>query len=196
MVEIGTTIKELRQAKRMSQKELAEHLHVTPQAVSKWELGKSYPDLDTLLQLSDFFHISTDKLLGNASPSFLEALFSKKGNRTMKKNAPESKPEYPKGPVPKAIKVENAANYLMITFDNGETRYLRSHYLDDYLDAYSLKKGRGKRRLLIGGGPATMWLGTEIEILNDGTVLLFGKDRYSPQELWYESRSRAIDLSE
>ena len=196
MVEIGTTIKELRQAKRMSQKELAEHLHVTPQAVSKWELGKSYPDLDTLLQLSDFFHISTDKLLGNASPSFLEALFSKKGNRTMKKNAPESKPEYPKGPVPKAIKVENAANYLMITFDNGETRYLRSHYLDDYLDAYSLKTGRGKRRLFFGGGPSTMWLGTEIEILEDGTVLLFGKDRYSPQELWYDSQSRAIYLSE
>lgn len=62
----------------------------------------------------------------------------------MKKNAPESKPEYPKGPVPKAIKVENAANYLMITFDNGETRYLRSHYLDDYLDAYSLKKDEEK----------------------------------------------------
>lgn len=63
----------------------------------------------------------------------------------MKKNAPESKPEYPKGPVPKAIKVENAANYLMITFDNGETRYLRSHYLDDYLDAYSLKKRTRKK---------------------------------------------------
>ncbi|MGH1749468.1 hypothetical protein [Enterococcus raffinosus] len=113
----------------------------------------------------------------------------------MKKNAPESKPEYPKGPVPKAIKVENAANYLMITFDNGETRYLRSHYLDDYLDAYSLKKGRGKRHLLLGG-PANIWFGSEFEILEDGTVLLFGKDRYSPQELWYESRSRAIDLSE
>lgn len=54
MVEIGTRLKELRQAKEMSQKQLADHLHVTPQTVSKWELNKSYPDLDTLLQLSDF----------------------------------------------------------------------------------------------------------------------------------------------
>ncbi len=188
MVEIGTNIRELRVAKKMSQKELAEHLHVTPQTVSKWELDKSYPDLDTLLQLSDFFHISTDKLLGNSKPSFLEALFSKKGANTMKNNEPDSKPKYPEGEVPKAVKVENAANILVITFDNGEIRYLKSHYINDYLDAYSLKKGHGKRRLLLGGGPATMWLGTEIELLEDGSVLIFGKDKYSPQELWYESQ--------
>lgn len=77
MVEVGPKIKELREAKKISQKELAEFLHVTPQAVSKWENSKSYPDLDTLLQLSRYFHISTDKLLGNSKPSFFAALFSK-----------------------------------------------------------------------------------------------------------------------
>lgn len=194
MVEIGTRLKELRQAKEMSQKQLADHLHVTPQTISKWELNKSYPDLDTLLQLSDFFQISTDKLLGNSKPSFLHALFSKKGENTMKKKETDSKPSYPKGDVPKAVKVENVANILIITFDNCDVRYLKSHYLNDYLDAYSLTKGRGKRRLLIGGGPTIMWLGTDIEILEDGTVLLFGKDSYSPQELWYESQSRATGL--
>lgn len=98
------------------------------------------------------------------------------------------KASYPEGDVPKAVRVENAANILVIEFDNGEKRYLKSHYINDYLDAYSLKRGRGKRRLLFWGGPANMWLGSEFEIQEDGTVILFGKDKYSPQELWYESQ--------
>lgn len=40
MVEIGNKIKELRESKNMTQKELAEFLNVTPQAVSKWERNK------------------------------------------------------------------------------------------------------------------------------------------------------------
>lgn len=106
----------------------------------------------------------------------------------MNKKEIDSKPSNPDGNIPKAINVENAANILVIEFDNGETRYLKSHYIKDYLDAYSLKRGHGKRRLLLWGGPAYMWLGSEFEILEDGTVLLFGKDKYSPQELWYESQ--------
>lgn len=41
MVEIGAKIRELREVKKMSQKDLADFLSVTPQAVSKWERNKS-----------------------------------------------------------------------------------------------------------------------------------------------------------
>ena len=71
MVEIGENIKKLRKAKRMTQKEVANQLNVTPQTISKWERNISYPDLDMLVRLSQLFHISTDALLGNTKPTFL-----------------------------------------------------------------------------------------------------------------------------
>lgn len=52
MVEIGENIKKLRKAKRMTQKEVANQLNVTPQTISKWERNISYPDLDMLVKLS------------------------------------------------------------------------------------------------------------------------------------------------
>lgn len=86
MVEIGENIKKLRKAKRMTQKEVANQLNVTPQTISKWERNISYPDLDMLVKLSQLFHISTDALLGNTKPTFFASLFSKrKRGKTMEK---------------------------------------------------------------------------------------------------------------
>lgn len=65
MVEIGKRLRNLRESKRMTQKEIAEKLNVTPQTISKWERDKSQPDLQTLLELSAFFDVSIDELLGN-----------------------------------------------------------------------------------------------------------------------------------
>lgn len=182
MVEVGTKIKELREAKKISQKELAAFLHVTPQAVSKWENNKSYPDLDTLVQLSRYFRISTDKLLGNSKPSFLAALFSK-GGTTMEETP--AKP-YPDGPVPKLTQVAVTASYLILTFDNGATRYLRSHLAQDQAAAYS-EKGADKRALLLAQSRQS-WLGTTSDILPDGTLVLNESDRYTPEKLWYDSQ--------
>ena len=52
---------------------------------------------------------------------------------------------------PKAVKVWLAANILAIEFDNGQTRYMRSHFIKDYLDAWSPTRGKGKRVNLIMG---------------------------------------------
>ena len=61
---IGSKIKEQRQQHEWSQKTVAERLHVSRQTISKWELGKSYPDLELLVALSKLFAVSTDELLG------------------------------------------------------------------------------------------------------------------------------------
>ncbi len=61
--------------------------------------------------------------------------------------------------LPKAVKVWMAANILAIEFDNGQTRYLRSHNIKDYISAWSLKKGKGKRVNLILP-PTWQWLGS------------------------------------
>ena len=52
MASVGTHIKRLRGAKRMTQEELAAQLHVTRQAVSAWETGKSLPDVETLERIA------------------------------------------------------------------------------------------------------------------------------------------------
>ena len=62
-MEIGKIIKENRSLKQLTQEELAQEFFVSRQLISKWENGKSYPDLEQLLKLSDFFDLTLDELL-------------------------------------------------------------------------------------------------------------------------------------
>ena len=61
---IGERIKMLRKQNNMTQENLAEHLCVSYQAVSKWETGLSSPDLSLIPPLTKLFNISADELLG------------------------------------------------------------------------------------------------------------------------------------
>ena len=56
-------LKELRKKNKYSQEYVAEQLNISRQAISHWENGKSYPDIDNLVLLADVFHISVDELL-------------------------------------------------------------------------------------------------------------------------------------
>lgn len=62
-------LKDAREAKGLSQSYVAEHLNITRQAISKWENGKSMPDLDNLIILSNLYEISLDELLGRTTSS-------------------------------------------------------------------------------------------------------------------------------
>lgn len=57
-----------RKAAKLSQEELAEAVGVSRQAVSKWELGESTPELDKLLALARAFGVTADELLSNSDP--------------------------------------------------------------------------------------------------------------------------------
>lgn len=59
----GEILSNLRKSKGLSQEQLASELNLTRQTISKWELNQSTPDLDYLVQLSDFFGVSTDYLI-------------------------------------------------------------------------------------------------------------------------------------
>lgn len=61
---IGENIRRLRREKGITQEVLAERLHVSAAAVSKWERGDSIPDIGMLLPLASYFNVSTDELLG------------------------------------------------------------------------------------------------------------------------------------
>ena len=56
-------IRTLRKLNKLSQEKLAELMNVSRQAIAKWELGKSYPDIDKLIEISNYFNISIDSLL-------------------------------------------------------------------------------------------------------------------------------------
>ena len=62
---LGEKIQTLRKQKGLSQEQLAEKITVSRQAVSKWELSESFPDVDNIVQLSNIFDVSTDYLLRN-----------------------------------------------------------------------------------------------------------------------------------
>lgn len=60
---LGQTISEIRKERKMTQEEFAQIFHVTRQTVSNWEKEKNYPDLETLIFMSDEFNISLDVML-------------------------------------------------------------------------------------------------------------------------------------
>ena len=62
-MELGGQIRKYRDALGLSQEELAEKIFVTRQSVSNWENGKTYPDLQSLLRLSEIFSLSLDELI-------------------------------------------------------------------------------------------------------------------------------------
>ncbi len=63
-IPIGSNIKRLRMESHMTQRELAGHLNVSVQAVSKWERDRAYPDLALLLPIARLFNVTLDELFG------------------------------------------------------------------------------------------------------------------------------------
>lgn len=61
---IGEVIKCRRQKKNITQAELAALLKVTPQAISRWEMGISYPDIAMVPKISKVLQVTADELLG------------------------------------------------------------------------------------------------------------------------------------
>ncbi len=59
----GATIKRLREAKRMTQAQLAEKLCVSDKTISKWETAKGFPDISLLEPLANILHVSLPELL-------------------------------------------------------------------------------------------------------------------------------------
>lgn len=62
-MEIGKLLKIRREQKNLTQQQVAAKFHVTRQTVSRWENDKSYPNIDTLVELSFFFDFSLDEIL-------------------------------------------------------------------------------------------------------------------------------------
>lgn len=62
-MEIGKQIQNIRKEHHLSQEQFGKMFHVTRQTVSNWENEKSFPDLQTLVAISNFSHVPLDTLL-------------------------------------------------------------------------------------------------------------------------------------
>ena len=63
MIQTGSIIKKLRNEKQLSQEKLAEQLQISRQSIAKWETGDTFPDIQNLITLSQFFNVSIDSLI-------------------------------------------------------------------------------------------------------------------------------------
>jgi len=64
MLYLSANLKKFRILKNLTQEDIAEYLGITPQSVSKWERGESYPDITLLPALANIFETSIDLLVG------------------------------------------------------------------------------------------------------------------------------------
>jgi transcriptional regulator with XRE-family HTH domain len=62
-MEIGPKFKKARLEKKLTQENVAEILNVSRSTISSWEVGRSYPDLDNLVSISNLYDVSLDNLL-------------------------------------------------------------------------------------------------------------------------------------
>ena len=60
---LGNRIKTEREKLNISQDDLAKKMDISRQAISKWETGSSYPDIEKILRLSEIFNLSLDELV-------------------------------------------------------------------------------------------------------------------------------------
>ena len=64
-MEFHEKLQELRKQKGLTQEQLAQSLYVSRAAVSKWESGRGYPNMDSLKAISKFFSVTLDELLSS-----------------------------------------------------------------------------------------------------------------------------------
>jgi len=64
VISIGEKIKYLRKQKDITQEELSEVLHISYQAISKWENGMAQPDITIIPVIANYFGVTIDELFG------------------------------------------------------------------------------------------------------------------------------------
>ena len=85
---LGEHIAKLWRERHMTQTELADRLYITEKAVSKWECGNGFPDLDNIGKLAAFFDISIDELLQAKEKDKLETVSEEQILQLQEGNSP------------------------------------------------------------------------------------------------------------
>ncbi len=155
----GENLQKLRKKNQLSQEGLAEMLGVSRQAVSKWELGDGYPEVDKLLILSKKFNVSLDSLLGEndtmtvsdkGTPSYMIRIISP--NEGVIINA---------GKVIRSQQMKSGKNspkYALYASDGNETAFTQNTFLAWYRTLDDVTKKIGEIQNALNAGDASYTL--------------------------------------
>lgn len=66
-MKLNDLLKQKRLASNLTQEQLAEKIYVSPKTISNWERGKTFPDIESLINLSQLYHLALDNLLVKGS---------------------------------------------------------------------------------------------------------------------------------
>ncbi|MBQ5952187.1 MAG: helix-turn-helix transcriptional regulator [Lachnospiraceae bacterium] len=90
-MDIASKIRNSRTEARLTQEQAAEHLGVSRQTISNWETGKSYPDIVSVLKMSDIYGVSLDYLLKGEEPMKTYVEYLEESTNTVKSRTRLSK---------------------------------------------------------------------------------------------------------
>jgi transcriptional regulator with XRE-family HTH domain len=122
---IGLFIASLRKDKNMTQKELADKLYISDQAVSKWERGLSMPDIGLIEKLSDYLEVSVSEILKGEK---IDNMTKKKSDEIMKESIPFFQKRYFKNKIILIISIVIASIIILgtIFYIIGTVDYIRA----------------------------------------------------------------------
>ena len=83
-ITLGNRMRELRESKKLTQMEFSEMIDISDKALSKIEVGRSYPKLDTFFAMSEILEVSLDNIIGNDSSETNEVYIRKINSRLSK----------------------------------------------------------------------------------------------------------------
>lgn len=76
MATFGEILAELRRDRHLTQREFANTIHVSVSTISNYEQGVHFPDIDKLMEIADYFQVTTDYLLGRCQYDISPDVFS------------------------------------------------------------------------------------------------------------------------
>lgn len=85
------------------------------------------------------------------------------------------------------------ANLLKVDFEDGTTKYLKSNWVEKMTNAFSPEKTKNRASTLFLMG-RNMWVGSKIEITEDGTVIVNDSDKFTSEELWRNGKDHIDQL--
>lgn len=116
-IEIANRLLQLRKEHKLSQEDLASHLNISRQAVSKWERAEASPDTDNLIELSKLYGITLDELLTGEKMAEPQAAEEQARQDTPGSSANSSAPEEPTPEAQQEPYFENGKDH--VSFNRG-----------------------------------------------------------------------------
>ncbi len=159
IMSFGENLQMLRKKNQLSQEGLAEMLGVSRQAVSKWELGEGFPEVDKLLILSKKLNVSLDSLLGeeivpivseNSNPSDAIRIISPHEGVIISASKVARSQQFKGG--------KNSPKYALYASDGHDTAFSQNTFLAWYRDLDDITKEIAEIQNALNAGAASYTL--------------------------------------